>query len=232
VGQSNIQSLSVINSNTVGFKLTTEKKNGDIKDFKVTGGTCKSSGVAANSQCAYLLTYKPSQKHVNMGEDTTLLITAKPDNGDNPQTIPVTLAGFALPKPTPTGSPSSTPTMTPTPAPTPALTTDPVGTLAFPATLVGQTVTESLSVINSDPVTAFTLTAQNLNGNVNAFKITGGTCKSSGVAANSSCTYSLTFTPTKAHEGSPESTAFVITAKPNNKENAQTLVVTLASFAL
>ncbi|HTW87881.1 MAG TPA: hypothetical protein VMD75_07730 [Candidatus Binataceae bacterium] len=263
VGQKNTQTLTVFNSNTVGFTLTTQKKNGNINAFKVTGGTCR-SGLGGNSQCTYLLTYIPTNKHVNSGEDTTLLITAKPgkrDKKDSPQTIPLTLAGYALPKatrtatatptptatptatatggaptatatsatPTPTTTATATPTTIPTAAPTPALTTNPVGTLAFPVTEDGQTATETLSVINSDPATSFTLTAQNLNGNVHAFKITGGNCKSSGVAADSTCTYSLTYGP-KTYEGA-QSTAFVITAKPSNKKNAQTLVVTLSGFA-
>ena len=223
VGQSVMETLTVMNSNPIGFTLSTKKVNNNRRRFKLTGGTCQTLGVGAHSQCTYIVTYKPAWRHVNEGEETTLIIFAKPTNRDHPQSLAVTLAGYAEPRRWPT----------PTATPTPSVTTDPVGTLAFPATLVGQKVTETLTVTNPDPATSFALTAQNVGGNINVFSVTGGTCKSSGkVNASSSCAYSLTFTAARKHEGAAVGTAFVITAKPNNNGNPQTLSVTLAGFVL
>ncbi len=218
VGQTNQQTLNVINPNQVGFTFATQKKGGNVKAFKVSGGSCVTSGVGGNSQCNYLLTYAPSPKHAGQGENTTLLITAKPDIQANPQTLSVILAGYAEP--------------TPTAAPTQALSTTPEGTLAFGDVVVGEKLKETLTVTNPNPTISFRLSYEKINGNKKDFLVSGGSCETSRkVKGNSSCTYLLTFKPSKKHIYEGESVAFVITATPANG-NAQVLVVTLAGYAL
>jgi hypothetical protein len=223
VGESLTKDLTVINSSSVGFTFTTRNENNQTAQFEVTGGSsCHTSGVDPSSTCIFSLKFTP--KTAGHGEETTFIITAKPKGGGNDQTIPVTLAGFA--SPSNLGNPGPSPTS----QPTPTLTTSPTGTLAFPSTEVRTSITETLTVINSDPTTSFKLTDQKLNGQTGNFTVNGGTCVSSGVAANSTCTYSLTYKPSGKWKGEVESIAFVITAKPTDKQEAQTIIVGLIGF--
>jgi len=93
---------------------------------------------------------------------------------------------------------------------------------------VGHSLTKDLTVVNSDSA-GFTFTTRNENNQTAQFEVTGGSCHSSGVEPDSSCIFSMKYTPKSAGNG--EQTTFVITAKPKGGGIDQTLQVILAGFA-
>ena len=138
----------------------------------------------------------------------TATITATPTVTGTP-TITSTPTATASPAGTPTATltatatsvpPTATATATPTPAPTSVacspnflyLSTNPAGTLPFPAIPVATSTAATLTVTNGEPSGSLKLSAAISTGNASRFSITGGSCVSNKtLLAGDSCSYDV-----------------------------------------
>jgi hypothetical protein len=129
-------------------------------------------------------------------QTSTATSTATPTATSTPSLTPTATATA-----TSSATPTATPTMTPTPSGTPTprctpsflyLTTNPAGTLAFPATTVGHPRTATLTVSSSAPVELLKLSTKITGTDAKDFSVTGGSCKTSKkLKPNASCTYKV-----------------------------------------
>ena len=164
-GSKATKSITVHNYQTNAVTLGEGFSGPNAGDFTVTGGTCTST-LAKTSACSLIVTFAPTATGT---ESATMTVTDSPDPL-GPYTVSFT-ASATVPE-----SLSAT-------------------KLAFGN--VYQTASKSLNltVTNKATTGSITLTGTNIGGlNAGDFAVTGGTCGSS-LAASSSCTYAVTFTP-------------------------------------
>jgi ASPM-SPD-2-Hydin domain-containing protein/centrosomal CEP192-like protein/NHL repeat-containing protein len=164
--------------------------------FAVSGGTCSTdaSPLPAGSSCTILVTFTPTGTAASSG----MLSIA--DNA-TPGTQSVTLKGTTAGQPTVTVTPE---------------------TLNFPATLQN-TASSPMSVTVKNTSTASqTITFSNISTGEGPFAVSGGTCStdSSPLAAGSSCTIAVTFTPTGT---APSSGTLTITDNAASSPQSVTL---------
>ena len=134
-------------------------------DFSVTGGTCTST-LAAKTACSLIVTFAPTAVGI---ESATLTVTDSTDPL-GPYTVSFN-AMATVPE-----SLSAT-------------------KLVFANVYQTASKTLNLTVTNKATTGSITLTGANIGGvNAGDFAVTGGSCGSS-LAASSSCTYAVTFTP-------------------------------------
>jgi hypothetical protein len=164
--------------------------------FAVSGGTCSTdaSPLPAGSSCTILVTFTPTGTAASSG---TLTIV---DNA-TPGTQSVTLKGTTAGQPTVTVTP---------------------GSLTFPATLQN-TASNPMSVTVKNTSTASqTITFTSISTGEGPFAVSGGTCSVDGspLAAGSSCTIAVTFTPTGT---APSSGTLTITDNAASSPQSVTL---------
>jgi hypothetical protein len=110
-------------------------------------------------------------------------------------TATATITATSTPTPTTTPTPTPTPSGSPTPRCTPSflyLTANPAGTLAFPATTVGHSRTQTLTISSSAPVSLSKLSTQITGADAKDFAVTGGSCKTiKKLKPNASCSYKV-----------------------------------------
>jgi uncharacterized repeat protein (TIGR03803 family) len=164
-GSKATKSITVHNYQTNAVSLGEGFTGPNAGDFTVTGGTCTST-LAKTSACSMIVTFAPTATGT---EAATMTVTDSPDPL-GPYTVSFT-ASATVPE-----SLSAT-------------------KLAFGN--VYQTASKSLNltVTNKATTGSITLTGVNIGGlNAGDFGAMGGTCGGS-LAASSSCTYAVTFTP-------------------------------------
>jgi hypothetical protein len=134
-------------------------------DFSVTGGTCTST-LAKASVCTAIVTFAPTAAGA---ESATMTVTDSPDPL-GPYTVSLSSAA-TVPE---SVSPAK---------------------LAFADVYQTASKTLSVTLTNHSSSEAMTLTGTSVGGaNASDFAVTGGNCTGS-LAASSSCTYAITFTP-------------------------------------
>jgi hypothetical protein len=190
IGSKATKSITVSNRQTNSVSLSEGFSGTNHGDFSVTGGTCMST-LAAKASCTLIVTYAPSALGT---ESATMTVTDSPD----------TLGPYAVSFTTAENIPA---------------TVAPAATLAFGTTTVAHpNRTKSITVTN---LSAFALAvSEGSIGGANAgdFAVTGGTCGAS-VAANSSCTIAITFTPTLHATVESGSIAVTIGSDPTSPHN-------------
>ncbi len=176
-GSKAVKGVVVYNYQTNPVSLSESFSGPNAGDSSVTGGTCTAT-LAAKASCSLYVTYAPTA----MGtESATMTVTDSPDLL-SPYTVSFS-AAETIPE-----SLSAT-------------------RLVFGN--VYQTASKTLNVTVTNKATSgpITLTGTTIGGaNAGDFAVTGGSCSGS-LAASSSCTYSVTFTP---HTESAEAGTFSI----------------------
>jgi outer membrane protein assembly factor BamB len=164
-GSKAVKAIVVHNYQTNPVSLGEGFTGPNAVDLTITGGTCGST-LAKTSACSLIVTFAPTATGT---ESATMTVTDGPDPL-GPYTVTFT-----------------------------ALATVPES--LSPAKLVFGNVDETasktlnLTVSNKATSGSITLTGTNIGGaNAGDFAVTGGTCGAS-LAASSSCTYAVTFTP-------------------------------------
>ena len=166
-GMKAIKAIVVHNYQTKPVSLSEGFSGPNAGDFKVTGGTCTST-LAAASACTLIVTYDPSATGT---EAATMTVTDSPDT--------VSPSGYAV-------SFSALATVPETLSATKLIFGDVYRTASK---------TVDITVSNKAAGGSITLTGTSISGaNPGDFAVTGGSCGSS-LAALSSCTYAVTFTP-------------------------------------
>ncbi len=167
IGSKLVKAIIVHNYQTNSVSLNENFSGPNAGDFSVTGGTCTST-LAAKTVCTLLVTFAPTAVGT---ESATMTVTDSPDP------------------------------MGPYPVSFSALATVPES--VSPTSLhygnVDQTASKILSVTVTNKATSgpITLTGTSIGGaNAGDFAVTGGNCGGS-LASSSSCTYAVTFTPSK-----------------------------------
>jgi uncharacterized repeat protein (TIGR03803 family) len=190
-GSSKTKSITVHNyqTNAVSLTLPPAFSGPNAGDFSVTGGTCTST-LAAKSTCTLIVTYAPTALGT---EAASMTVTDSPDP----------LGPYAVAFTT---------------GPTIPATVTPAATLAF-GTLTARAPTKTKDVTVTNLSGSSLSVSESITGsNASDFAVNGGTCDST-VAANSSCTIAVTFTPTGG--GSPESASIAVTvgSDPDSPHN-------------
>src|SRR5208282_4612196 len=161
--------IVVHNYQTTAVSLSEAFSGPNAGDFSVTGGTCTST-LAKTSVCTLIVTFAPTAVGT---ESATMTVTDSPDPL-SPSGYPVSFSALA------TVPESVSPT-------------------SLHYANVYQTASKTLNVTVTNKATSgpITLTGTSIGGaNSGDFAVTGGTCTGS-LAASSSCTYAVTFTPGK-----------------------------------
>ena len=164
-GSKSVKVIVVHNYQTNPVSLSEGFSGPNAGDFSVTGGTCTST-LAKTSVCTLIVTYDPSATGT---EAATMTVTDSPDS------------------------------FSPYPVSFSALATIPESASATKLIFgnVYQTASKTLSITVSNKATSgpITLTGTSIGGtNSGDFAVTGGTCTGT-LAASSSCTYAVKFTP-------------------------------------
>jgi hypothetical protein len=165
-GSKATKTITVHNYQTNAVSLVEGFTGQNPGDFSVTGGTC-SSTLAAKTGCSLIVTFAPTGTGT---ESATMTVTDSPDPL-GPYTVSFTAAA-TVPE-----------TVSPT-------------KLAFGSVYQTASKTLSVTVTNHSTSGPITLTGTTVGGaNASGFVVTGaGTCTGS-LAASSTCTYAVTFTP-------------------------------------
>ncbi len=164
-GSKAVKAIVVHNYQTNSVSLSEGFSGPNAGDFSVTGGTCTST-LAKTSACSLIVTYAPTAVGT---ESATMTISDSPDPL-GPYTVSFSAAA-TIPE-----------------------------SLSATKLIYGnvyRTASKSLSVTVTNHATSgpITLTGTNIGGaNSSDFAVTGGTCGGT-LAASSSCTYAVTFTP-------------------------------------
>jgi hypothetical protein len=164
-GSKAIKVIIVHNYQTNPVSLSEGFSGPNAGDFSVTGGTCTST-LAKTSVCSLIVTYAPTAVGT---EAAAMTVTDSPDSFS-----PYTVSFTAL-----------------------ATIPESVSPTILRYANVVQTASKTLSVTLTNHATSgpITLTGANIGGaNSGDFAVTGGTCTGS-LAAASTCTYTVTFTP-------------------------------------
>jgi hypothetical protein len=164
-GMKSVKSVVVINKQNSSVSLSESFSGPNAEDFSITGGTC-SSTLAAKSGCSLLITFIPSAIGL---ESATMTVT---DAVDPLSPYTVTFSAMAtIPE-------SVSPTK-----------------LVYGNVAQTASKTVKITVTNKAKSGPITLTGTSIGGtNAVDFAVTGGSCDGS-LAASSSCTYAVTFTP-------------------------------------
>jgi hypothetical protein len=166
-GSTAVTAIVVHNYQSIPVSLNEGFSGPNASDFRVTGGTCTST-LAAASVCTLIVTYNPSAIGT---EAATMTVTDSPDT--------VSPSGYTV-------SFSALATIPETVSAT---------KLIFGNVYQTASKTLSITVTNKAKSGPITLTGTNISGaNAGDFAVTGGSCGAS-LAASSSCTYAVTFTP-------------------------------------
>ena len=166
-GSKAIKAITVHNyqTNPVTLTLPPSFSGPNSGDFSVTGGTCTST-LAKTAACSLIVTYAPTAIGA---ESATMTVTDSPD-----PLGPYTVSFSALA--TIPESLSAT-------------------TLIYGSVYQTASKTLNITVTNNAGSGPITLTGTNIGGaNSGDFAVTGGSCTGT-LAASSSCTYAVTFTP-------------------------------------
>jgi hypothetical protein len=164
-GMPKTAAITVHNYQTRPVSLSEGFSGANPGDFKVTGGTCTAT-LAATSACSLIVSFAPTAVGT---ESATMTVTDSPDPL-GPYTVSLT-ASADIPE-------SASPTK-----------------LVFGNIAQTAAKTLSVTVTNHSTADSITLSGTNIGGaNSGDFHVTGGTCGAS-LAASSSCTYAVTFTP-------------------------------------
>jgi hypothetical protein len=157
--------ITLHNYQTNSVSLSEGFSGPNAGDFSVTGGTCTST-LAKASVCTLIVTYAPTATGT---ESATMTVTDSPD-ALSPYTVSFTA---------------------------PATIPESVSPTSLHYANVYQTASKTLSVTVTNHATSgpITLTGTTIGGaNSSDFAVTGGTCTGT-LAASSSCTYAVKFTP-------------------------------------
>jgi uncharacterized repeat protein (TIGR03803 family) len=164
-GSKSVKAIVVHNFQTSSVSLSEGFTGANPGDFSVTGGTCTST-LAAKAVCTLIVTFAPTAVGT---ESATMTVT---DSSDPLGPYPVSFTASA----TVPESLSAT-------------------KLVFGNVYQTASKTLNLTVTNKATTGSITLTGTAIGGlNAGDFAVTGGTCGSS-LAASSTCTYAVTFTP-------------------------------------
>ncbi len=179
-GLKGVEAFAVLNHQTQPVSLSESFSGTNAADFSITGGTCTAT-LAASSSCSIIVSFSPSA----LGTESAALSVS-----DSPDPLNSSYPPIAL---------STGPTIPATVAPL---------TLAY-GTLTARTSPKTKDVTVTD-LSGFSLSVgESFSGtNPNDFAVTGGTCGAA-VAAHSSCTIAVTFTPTVSP--TPESASMAVT---------------------
>jgi hypothetical protein len=192
IGSKKAKTITVHNfqSKSVSLTLPPGFSGANLADFSVTGGTCTST-LAAKTACTLIVTYAPTQAGT---ESATMTVTDSPD-ALGPYTVSFTTAENI------------------------PVTVTPATTLAFGTTTVAHpNKTKDITVANLSGSSLSVSEGSVSGANAGDFAVTGGTCGSS-VAANSSCTIAITFTPTAGPSAESASIAVTIGSDPTSPHN-------------
>ena len=160
-----VKAIVVHNYQTNPVSLSEGFSGPNAGDFSITGGTCTAT-LAKTSACSLIVTYDPSAVGT---ESATMTVTDSPD-----PLGPYTVSFSTLATIPETAFPPK---------------------LAFAETYQTASRTLSVTVTNKATSGPITLTGTSIGGaNAGDFAVTGGTCGAT-LAASSSCTYAVTFTP-------------------------------------
>ncbi len=169
-GSKAVKAIVVHNYQTNPVSLSENFSGPNAGDFSITGGTCTAT-LASKTVCTLVVTFAPTSTGT---ESATMTVTDSPDPL-GPYTVSFS-ASATIPE-----------------------------SLSAPKLIFGyvyQTASKTLNITLTNKATsgAITLTGTNIGGaNSGDFAVTGGTCTGT-LAASSSCTYALTFTPTETAE--------------------------------
>ena len=190
IGSKKTKTITVSNKQSVQVSLSEGFSGNNPTDFSVTGGTCTST-LAAKTSCTLIVTYAPTSLST---ESANMTVTDSPDSL-GPYTVSFTTAENI-----------------------PA-TVAPGSTLAFGTTTVAHpNKTKDITVTNLSG-SSLSVSEGSVGGaNAGDFAVTGGTCGSS-VAANSTCTIAITFTPTLHASAESGSIAVTIGSDPTSPHN-------------
>jgi len=190
IGSKRTKSITVSNKQSVEVSLSEGFSGNNPSDFSVTGGTCMST-LAAKTSCTLIVTYAPTSLST---ESANMTVTDSPDTL-GPYTVSFTTAENI-----------------------PA-TVAPATTLAFGTTTVAHpNKTKNITVTNLSG-SSLSVSEGSVGGaNAGDFAVTGGTCGSS-VAANSTCTIAITFTPTLHATAESASIAVTVGSDPTSPHN-------------
>jgi hypothetical protein len=183
-GSKAVKVIVVHNYQTNPVSLSEGFSGPNAGDFSVTGGTCTST-LAKTSVCTLIVTFAPTAVGT---ESATMTVTDSPDPL-SPSGYPVSFTALAT-------IPES------------------VSPTSLHYANVYQTASKTLSVTVTNKATSgpITLTGTSIGGaNAGDFAVTGGNCPmpSGSLAASSSCTYAVTFTPSKEAAESGSLSIFV-----------------------
>ncbi len=165
-GMHKLKAITVYNYQTNSVSLSEGFTGANAGDFSVTGGTCGTT-LAAKTACTLIVTFAPTATGTESG---TMTVTDSPDPL-SPYTVSFT-ASATIPE---SVSPK---------------------TLNYAS--VYQTASKTLNVTVTNHATQgpITLTGTNITGaDSSDFVVTGGSTCGASLAASSSCTYAVTFTP-------------------------------------
>jgi len=168
-GSKAVKVIAVHNYQTNPVSLSEGFSGANAGDFSVTGGTCTST-LAKTSVCTLIVTFAP----VAVGTESAIMTLTDSPDPLSPSGYPVSFSALA------TVPESVSPT-------------------SLHYANVYQTASKTLSVTVTNKATSrpITLTGTSIGGaNAGDFAVTGGNCGGS-LASSSSCTYAVTFTPSK-----------------------------------
>jgi len=167
-GSTATRSITVHNYQTNSVLLSEGFSGPNHGDFSITGGGTCTSTLAANTACTLIVTFAP----IAVGTESAIMTVSDIPDPRGPYTV-----SFS-------GSASVPESVSPT---------------SLNYTNVAQTASKTMSVTVVNHTTGpITLTGTSIGGaNRGAFAVTGGSCPlpSGSLAASSSCTYAVTFTP-------------------------------------
>lgn len=143
-----------------------------------TGGTC-SNQLGPNQSCTAVITFAPTQP----GTSNSTLLVSNIYAGLTTDSAPSTLSGGAFVP----------------------LATSVVGTIDFGSVVVGQSVTKSITLMNSSSVSLNTVSFSSLHAPFSyaggTFPGTGGNCSTS-IGANSNCSIVIQYSPLRTNKDS------------------------------
>jgi hypothetical protein len=164
-GMKVVKTVIVSNKQTNSVSLSEGFSGPNAGDFSITGGSCGASLVAKGT-CSILVTFMPTAVGA---ESATMTVTDSPDSLG-----PYTVSFSAM-----------------------ATIPESLSATKLVYGIVAQTASKTLSITVTNHAASgpITLTGTSIGGaNAGDFAVTGGSCGAS-LAASSSCTYAVTFTP-------------------------------------
>ncbi len=162
-----VRTVTVTNkqTNPVSLTLPPSFSGTNAGDFTITGGTCTST-LAAKTACKLIVTFAPTA----VGTESAIMTVTDSPDPLGPYTVSFTAASTIPDSLSPK-------------------------TLSFAKVVQTASKTLSVTLTNNATTGSITLTGASIGGaNAGDFAVTGGSCGGS-LAAASSCTYAVTFTP-------------------------------------